>query len=122
MATVTTPTALNLKLRFPEFSSVDDATVTFALEEAARGVDDTWLASDINLAWLYLAAHILTVGRMGQDGGTGQRVASKTIGPISITYENPNDLPNDIGDLKATSYGRRYLLMARRNKPAIAIC
>lgn len=113
--------AVAVKMMFPTLSSTPDGAVEYAIREANRSVDGSWLPEDQNLAILYLSAHIITVNKLGDESGTDQRVSSETIGPISVRYEGAADLPNDLGDLKATHYGRRYLLMLKRNKPAVLV-
>lgn len=114
--------AVAVKMMFPGLSSTPDGAVEYAIREAGRSVDDSWLPEDQNLAVLYLSAHILTVRTQEDESGTGQRVSSETIGPISVRYEPAGDLPMDEGDLEATSYGRRFLQLARRNFPPILVC
>lgn len=110
--------ATTLKLRFPEFASEADATVEFAIEDAARGFDSTAWGTDMNLALSYLSAHLLQVAI--ERRGSGQVLASERIGEISMTYREPRQLA-DASDLTTTAYGSRYLDLARFNFPAIAI-
>ncbi len=116
------PAAQNLKLKFPEFGALDDATVEFAIEEAARNVDDSWLANDATLALLYLAAHYLMVSQMRAVASTGQVVQSERMGEMSVTYAGfPQPTATDAMDLRTTLYGIRYLELAHINFPPIAV-
>jgi len=120
---VIVPTAVNFKMKFPEFANIPDASVEFAIEEACRWVDDTWLVNDQTLAILYLAAHMLMVSIMRAQSATGQVISSERMGEISVTYL-ATQLPTQSrfsSDLLTTLYGTRYLEMAHVNIPAIAI-
>jgi hypothetical protein len=116
------PAAQNLKLKFPEFAQLDDATVEFAIEEASRNVDDSWLPKDATLGLLYLAAHYLMVGQQRAQSATGQVVQSEKMGEMSITYAQfPQINATDASDLKTTLYGVRFLELAHINFPPIAV-
>ena len=54
---VTTPTALQLKARYPEFSEVSDTRVDIFIAEALRFVDDSWREVDQTPAILALSCH-----------------------------------------------------------------
>lgn len=45
--------------RFPMFAAVDSGLVELTLQEAGTHVDNCWLASDYQMAILYLTAHLL---------------------------------------------------------------
>ena len=118
------PTAVNLKMKFPEFAIVPDASAEFAIEEASRWVDDSWLPNDQTLAILYLAAHLLMVSIIRAQSATGQIITSERMGEISVTYLTSSLLPSQThfsSDLLTTLYGTRYLEMAHVNVPPIAI-
>lgn len=116
------PTALSMKLKFPEFKDQDDMTIEFAIEEAQRSVDDTWLEKDQMLAIMYLAGHYLEITIARSETGGGQMIRSETIGRMSITYATPEQ-PNmkSFDDFTTTMYGTRFLDLARKNFPAVAI-
>lgn len=117
-----TVTTVSMKLKFPEFESETDASVGFALEEAARNVDSTWLPGDRDLGLMYLAAHYLTVSISRRESGTDQLVASERMGEMSITYAVPK-LPDSASssDLTTTPYGTRFLELAHLNHPPVMI-
>jgi Protein of unknown function (DUF4054) len=100
------PTAIDFKQRFPEFSDVADASVEFALEEAALFLG-TWSGTGRSLAWLYLAAHMVAVSRVTGDTD-GRDVISETIGRLSTTYRAAG-AQFSFGDLETTAYGKRYM-------------
>lgn len=113
--------ANSMKMKFPEFEAQPNERIEFAIEEAGRNVDDTWLDADRNLAHMYLAAHYLSVSITRASTSAGQAVVSERIGEISVTYAQPQQAAGDITDLSTTSYGARFLELARLNFPAIAV-
>lgn len=105
-----TPTATSMKLKFPEFRSVDDAVIEMAIEEARATVGSNWIESSRTLARMYLAAHLIAAGQAATEGGAGQTIASESIGgEISITYRNDSSPTATADDFNTSSYGRRYL-------------
>lgn len=119
---MTDVTAQTMKIKFPEFADEDDVRIEFAIEEAARNVDDTWLAKDKNLAWMYMAAHYLSVSINNATVVNNKQVASERIGEISVTYATtPAPSPKDPTDLSSTSYGQRYRELSKLNFPPIMV-
>jgi len=113
-------TVVAMRGKFPEFSSVPDSTIEFALEEAARNVDDSWLAGDQALGLMYLAAHYIMVAV--SRGDSGQQVKSETIGRMSITYATPQQpTPAEESDLTTSPYGVRFLELTKLNFPPIMV-
>lgn len=115
--------AANIKMRFPEFSDTPDAQVEFAIEEASRAIDDTWLEGDRLTAWMYLAAHYLMVSIQRAASGTGQEISSERFADFSITYRQSTsaDKPGDLDDFESTAYGKRYAKLAQLNHPAVLV-
>jgi Protein of unknown function (DUF4054) len=121
---VATPrvSAMSLKLRFSEFAQEPDASCEWAIEEAARHVDDSWIAADMNLATSYLAAHFLMCSIQRRGSGTGQAVESVSVGPFQMSYQQVDAAKRaDPDDFATTVYGSRYLSLLRLNKPPIAV-
>lgn len=117
-----TVTASAMKMKFPEFAGEDDARIEFAIEEAARNVDDTWRAKDKNLAWMYMTAHYLSVAINNATVVNNKQVVSERIGEISVTYaQGPAPSPKDPTDLSSTSYGQRYRELSKLNFPPIMV-
>lgn len=111
-------TALALKLKFPEFVSLDDIAVGFALEEAYLIVNQSTTVKARDICALYLAAHFLAVTSSTADSD-GREVTSETIGRISVSYKATSNDPNapQVGDLRTTSYGGRYLQLKNLGNP-----
>jgi len=115
--TVTIPTALSMKLRFPEFADVDDSVLEFAIEEARLGVRTNW-TTGYNIAIMYLAAHYVAASIAASiSGGLGGEVeiASESYGRFSITYAQPQNANAVHSDTSTSSYGQRYDALVERN-------
>jgi Protein of unknown function (DUF4054) len=116
------PSASNMKFKFPEFNTVDDASIEFAIEEAVVVCGNGDWIDDANqtLALMYYAAHLLMVSIMRAQSGTGQVVSSERTPELSITYAVPQQPSlNEPIDLTMTIYGVRYLGLVARNFPAV---
>ena len=101
-------TASDMRTRFPEFASLDTATIERWLDEASRNHNQTQWAgkSDDGLAWL--TAHFLASYGSGctTDFGPGP-LTSTAQGRTSASFALAKAFTkNDIG---TTKYGRRYL-------------
>jgi len=110
-----TVTATSMKLKFPEFANIEDATIEFAIEEAALAVGNNW-AYGSSVGIMYLAAHLIAAGKAAAAvlaGGSGGEIASESIGRMSISYKTTNVSLTNSGatpdDYTSSSYGRRYL-------------
>jgi hypothetical protein len=101
-------TAMNVKMRFPEFSDIDDSLVEFAIEEASLFISDRIRRGAV-LAHMYLSAHIIAIGDYASLT-EGREIASETFGRIHVKYATASETRAGaaLGDLSTTSYGRRY--------------
>lgn len=119
--TVTRPTVVSIKTRFPEFADVDDAVVEFAIEEAALEVGSNW-TSGYNIAIMYLTAHYIasaiTASAASGTGAAGD-IASESIGRFSYSYAAVATASAD--DKSSSSYGSRYLELRDRNFGGIVV-
>jgi hypothetical protein len=101
--------AHTVKMRFPEFETVQSTQIEFAIEEAAMWVDSTW--GDLQaLGLLYLSAHYLMMWASRAGSGTGQQIASEGYtGVVSVTYTTaPQLTETEVDDLSQTFYGVRF--------------
>jgi hypothetical protein len=115
----TLPTAAEFKTRFPTFSAVADATIDAAILEASGSVDETWIEEDYQPAIMLLAAHNLTVEGQGASNEAAlSGFSSLSVGPLSISVAQggSRELP---GEIRSTSFGRRYMAILRRNHPGV---
>lgn len=114
-------TAAGLKARYPEFAAVADATVDVWIGDAARNVDTTWFADDIDRATYALAAHYMASGGvMSGAVSTPGPVTSMKLGDASETYGSWGGSMS-MSEFSTTTYGVAFLRMLRSNQPAVAI-
>lgn len=130
-----TPTAADIKARFPEFENAPDALITAIIAESEPYVGETWLDRDRRPAVMFLVAHKLaTEGRFkatasagGAGGVTTGPMKRRKVGDVEVEYAGAGSSAgggsgNDLTSLYGgTQYGREYLALMRRNFPAIAI-
>lgn len=102
---------------------VFDADITKAFGEAGVNFNPGLFATDdaAKIAYLYLAAHYLVTDfqiandRNGLNSvGTGP-VASRSVGPVSESYQVPAWVANDpvLSSFNTTRYGQKYLSIIR---------
>lgn len=126
----TAPTAADLKARFPEFAAVSDTLINLILEEASAQVGETWLERDRKPATLYLAAHLLTMegepGRSatGQSGAATGPVRRRKVGDVEVEFAGAVSV-SATGDTRSaydlSAYGRQFMVLLRKNFPAVAV-
>jgi hypothetical protein len=113
-----TVTVNDFKNRFPEFASVDSATITRWIDEGLRQHNvECWGAkSDDGLA--YMVAHFLAAfppGGCSDAHGFGPGVLTgSSEGQVSASW-SPMTIPKDYtkDDFGTTKYGRRYLTLRK---------
>jgi hypothetical protein len=120
----TAPTEAQFLARFPRFADVDPGAIGIALTEAEGMVDETWAAADFAMGRMLWAAHVLTLDGLG-TGAEAQAAAAGTAG-FKVMKSGALSLERFEGSktgAASTSYGQRWLDMARRNRggPVIAI-
>jgi len=121
----TQPTVEQFQTRFPVFSEADEAQIQTLLTEASASVDESWAEADFQPAIMYLAAHLLATdsSQEGDDVGAGGdgTIASESFNGMSVSYVRPNGVSGGAftSEYGGTSYGRRYLNLLKRNKPAV---
>lgn len=127
---MTTPSASNMKFKFPRFVNVDDGAIEFAIEEAVVACgDDTnvggtgWISDgDRILAIQYYAAHLLELSIQRSGSGTGQLVTSERTPDLSMSYSVPPwPDPEKPIDFTQTIYGTRFLTLVQKNFPAVLV-
>jgi hypothetical protein len=110
------PTVEQFLTSYPQFADASEQNITDALAAAGRNVDTTWFEDDYQPAYMLYAAHILTVDELALDsGGSGARIVSESLGPISVNYER-NASAYDADVLGSTSYGQRYVRLLQLNR------
>ena len=118
---VDTPTAAELKLRYPEFCDVADNRVDIFIDDAALEVDDTWLASDQKRAISALAAHLMKVDGVLNAGvdlsPTGTFLKRRKVGDTENEYalNGSGDTSGGRFGYDSTSYGATYKRLLKLN-------
>jgi hypothetical protein len=119
-----------MKMRFPHFIQVDDASIEFAIEEATIACGTTaaqnnsdWIDDyNLTLAIQYYTAHILELSLQRSGTGTGFFKTSEHTPELSVTYSAPPwPDPSKPIDLTQTIYGVRFLGLVRKNFPAVLV-
>ncbi len=116
------PSPADLKIRYPAFAAIDDATVQYWLTDAQRYADTTWIESDYAPALIAAAAHFIVrsgaPGIIGAD--TGQLAAA---GVTDFQSQGFRARISDeavklaiAGGFESTNYGQEYLALLDRNK------
>lgn len=96
----------DVRLRFPEFSSVTDDILALRVEEALA------ISAIRLLATSWLTAHLLALADGEAPSNSGE-VTSEKIGDAQVTYRSQAEAGWE-SFYSATRYGRRYLELARR--------
>lgn len=115
----TTPTAAQLKTRYPAFAAVDAAVIDAVILEALSVVDTSWIEADYQPAVMLYAAHLMTMEGVGAT--TEAQLAgfkSLQVGSLSLTR---SDNATAAGTLTSTTFGTRFLDYLRRNKAGGAV-
>ena len=102
-------TAAQVKERFTEFDSVDDAVVS-ALIADAYALTDVSEAATLNCVGHLLALHPEVNGKA--DGGSGE-VTMEKIGPRQVQYMAQAERNREVF-FTSTAYGRRCLSIEKR--------
>jgi hypothetical protein len=122
------PMVQKFRLRFEEFEEVDDNVIALYLEDAARIVIGAGFdLLDIELATLYLAAHLVKQRRdmvssfsSSTQANTGA-VKSIKVEDRMITYETASQTVTSRTGMSGTGYGMQYLSMLRRRQTTMFI-
>ena len=106
-----------LRLRYPAFSKVDDATIAYWLTDAARIVTNSW-GPDQEPATLALAAHNMATTPGVLSSGSSSIPAGVTrfrSGSTDISFSDSAAAQSAEGGYKSSAYGREFAVMLRRN-------
>lgn len=112
---MTTPTAAEIKARYPELAGIAGPTVNLAIADAEPWFDVTRWDSFYAQGFAAFVAHMLTVDKKTAAGGqaTAGPQQAKSVGDASVSYtavqfRNPTD-----AFFATTTYGQRYLQLRR---------
>ena len=107
MTVTTTPT--EIKVKFPEFVSLDDAFIQIMINDALLMVNQTAWISKSKTAIEYMTAHLLELSSRAGNAGV---VACEKVGDLSRSYSVASAEAGS-GSLGETSYGKFFLSMRK---------
>lgn len=124
-----TPTYEEFIARFPIFDNEvkwPQSMVELVLAEAASNIDTTWFEPDYQPAINYQTAHLLSTDNSatGTDPEVGQPtyISGESFSGMSTSYQKIQGGTLSQSEMwGSTVYGRRYLDLLRKNKPAVVI-
>lgn len=118
----TEPTSADLKMRYPAFVAVDDATVAYWLTDSARYVDTSWMEGDYGPAKIAHAAYEMAkAGVSGFAGGDVAGIAASGVtdfksGTFQARFSDEAVKVAVAGGYASNRYGQDYLDLLSRNK------
>jgi hypothetical protein len=123
------PTYAEFIARFPIFDDTTkwpQAMVEAVIVEATNNIDTSWVEADYKPAIMYQTAHILSIenAAAGSDPVVGPQtyLASESFAGMSMSYAKVEGGTLSSSEAwGSTSYGRRYLDLLRKNKPAVVV-
>lgn len=107
-----------LKEKCPEFSTVDDSTLTSFLDTAAHFVNRGYFGEALaDIVQCYYAAHLMKLlgTTAGSGAGASGDVASETLGPLSVTYATAQPAA-EYNTLGQTNYGKQIQVFINTKK------
>jgi len=123
----TEPVAADLKMRYPAFAAVDDATIDYWLTDAHRYVDQSWTEMDYAPALIAAAAHNMlkapVAGIAGSDvaGFAAAGVTRFKSGTFDAQFSDEAVKVALAGGWASSPYGQDYLALLRRNVPSMGV-
>lgn len=111
-----TPTASDLKTRYPAFADVADATIEYWLADAARFVDESWSQPDYAPAIMAYAAW--QMARAGIGDASSSLPAGVTrfrSGAMDVAIADSVASASLKGGVAASLYEEEFCLLRRRN-------
>jgi hypothetical protein len=112
-----TPTAADIKARYPELATIPDATVNVAIEDAVPWFSECRWGAFYAQGFAAFVAHMLTVDKAaaagGGSSGAAGPVSQKSVGDVSVSYATPSDVTSGDAYYMRTAYGQRYLQLRK---------
>lgn len=98
-------------------SALDDPVIDDFIDDAASTVNRDYFGNSVCKAVAFLTMHNYCFSKeLAKTGGEG-RVASKTIGPVSVTYADVSD----VSQFSLTKYGRLFRDLIRMQGGGIGV-
>jgi hypothetical protein len=117
-------TPADLIVLYPEFDdpAFSEALVQAWLNQAYKQIRVDRLGGNADMAVMLWTAHNLVLRRrqtvasaMGADmTGPAGALASKTVGPTSVSFDAPSSSIRGAGPYNKTSYGQEFYLLCQR--------
>ena len=105
-------------LWFPSLSTVSDALFDAALAATSCMFNaDAW-GCHLLMGSIYATAHMLTLQSQGTTGGSAGPVASRSMGPVAISYATATPDGTD-AYWASTGPGRSYLMLRDQLGPQV---
>lgn len=106
-----TPTTF--KVRYPEFSSVDDSRIQLFIDDATLEMSEEKWGDLYDRGLSALAAHLLAIATQNAaSGGTGAsiggEIASRAVGSVSVSFTTSNSMDSSLKFYMSTAYGAEY--------------
>lgn len=117
----TVPTAVDLKMRFPAFANVSDATINYWITDALAIVTTCWGSSDFRPAIMELAAHnMVKAGVPGIVADKVSGVAARGVtnfksASFSASFDSSAAARLSGTGYGSTQYGADFAVRLRRN-------
>jgi hypothetical protein len=118
----TSPTAVDLRARYPAFAAVDDATIAYWLTDGLRFVDQGWTEGDYAPAIMAVSAHnMVLAGVAGITGGDQSAMLANGVtdfqsGSVRLRFSDEAVKAAVAGGYGSTRYGLEYFALLRTNK------
>jgi len=114
----------DIKARFPEFDTIDDARIQIFIDDAVIILNIVYWGAKYDLGLAYLTAHYLALAGKSEAGSITSvgAIASRAVDGASVGYINAT--PDNTSDAyyMSTSYGQRYLALRKTlGIPAIVL-
>ena len=100
---------------FDEFNETPIGKLDFWLNDAKASLSEKILGDKLKLAIMLLAAHNITVGKQASTTGgvASGPVSSKSVGPVSKSYDTGSVAIQGAGAWNYTQYGQRLVQLWR---------
>ena len=103
-------TPADFKVRFPEFSEVDDERIQLFIDDAIPELSESVWGNLYDKGLAYLSAHFLTLGTISSSGDSGSlnALASHSVEGVSESFAVPNQDSGINSSFNSTKYGQEY--------------
>ena len=111
-------TESDFRLAYPEFNDpgyFTSSAIAGLLATADLRLDSTSWQDSLNQGIGLFVAHYLTLSarQLTSNGVPGSVITSKTVGPITISYDPSYSAIKNAGHWNLTGYGQQFIYLAR---------